>query len=119
MAEDDTFDPAKLTLTAVQKAQWATTPRKISRRRRYFVQVPWTWRERLDGATGHTVLLAMDLLYLHWKGDGQPIKLANGMLRIDGISRQSKWRALRDLERRGLVVVECRPNRSPIVRLSV
>ena len=33
---------------------------------------------------------------------GLPIKLASGMLKIDGVSRQSKCRALRDLERRGL-----------------
>jgi hypothetical protein len=53
---------------------------------------------------------------LHWKGNGAPIKLSNGMLEIDGISRQAKWRALTDLERLGLIQVERRPNRSPIVR---
>jgi hypothetical protein len=38
-------------------------------------------------------------------------------LRIDGISRYSKWKALGDLERRGLVTVERRPRRSPLVRV--
>jgi len=45
------------------------------------------------------------------------VKFPNGMLGIDGVSRRSKWRALNDLERRGLITVERRPGRSPIVRL--
>ena len=61
--------------------------------------------------------LAWWLLYMHWKDRSQPIKLANGMLGCDGVSRKSKWRALNDLESRGLIVVERRPRRSPIVRL--
>ena len=78
--------------------------------------VPMTWREGLGGATGQTILLALDLLYLGWK-EGGPIELANGKLRLNGISRQSKWRGLNDLERRGLVTVERRPRRSPVVHL--
>ena len=93
-------------------------PRKLQKRRRRFIPVPMAWRERLDGAAGKTYAVALDLLYLGWKGKGAPIKLANGMFRIDGVSRQSKWRALNDLERRGLITVERRPNRSPIVRLN-
>jgi uncharacterized membrane protein len=52
-----------------------------------------------------------------WKNRGAPIKLTNGMLRIEGISRRSKWRALNGLERRGLIAVERRLRRSPIIRL--
>jgi hypothetical protein len=94
-------------------------PRKIQKRREHFVQVPWRWVEKLKGAASQTWYLAHHLLYLHWKGGGEPIKLANGMLEFDGISRQSKWRALGDLERRGLIMVERRPKRSPIVRLNL
>ena len=80
---------------------------------------PWRWVEKLKGAAGQTWYLAHHLLYLHWKGGGEPIRLANGMLEFDGISRQSKWCALGDLERRGLIMVERRPKRSPIVRLNL
>jgi hypothetical protein len=73
--------------------------------------------ERLDGASGQTYRLALCLLYRHWKDRGQPIKLANGMLQIDGIPRRTKWRALRDLERRELIAIECRDRRSPIIQL--
>src|SRR5260370_1119472 len=66
----------------------AVEPEKVRERRKHFVRVPLVWRERLNGATGHTghtILLALDLLYLHWKGHGAPFKLPNGMLKFDGI----------------------------------
>jgi len=81
------------------------------------VKMPWTWVERLANVSGKTWLLAAFLQYRHWQGKGGPIKLANGMLQIDGISRRTKWRALGELERLGLIAVERRNSRSPIIRL--
>ena len=95
----------------------AVTPKKIQRRRRHFISVPMAWFERLAGASGQTYRTALYLLYLHWRGRGEPIQLANGLLKIDGVSRYSKWRALDELERRGLITIERRPRRSPIIRL--
>jgi hypothetical protein len=92
-------------------------PRKIQKRREQFVIVPWMWIERLADAPGQTWHLAVLLLYAHWKGKGEPIKLANGMLKIDGVPRRSKWRALRNLERLALITVECRPRRSPVIHV--
>jgi hypothetical protein len=95
----------------------AVEPRKWEKRRQHFVRVPWQWVEALSGASGQTCLLALHLLYLHWKGNGGPIKLANGMLEMDGIGRKGKSHALNELERRGLITVERRPRKSPIVKL--
>jgi hypothetical protein len=95
----------------------AVTPKKLQRRSRHFISVPMVWFERLAGASGHTYRIALCLLYLRWRARGEPIQLANGLLQIDGVSRYSKWRALDELERRGLVAIERRPRRSPIVRL--
>ena len=106
-------------MQATVERRVAFTPQKIRKRRQHFVQIPWSWVERLPGTTGHTCLVALHLLYLHWKGNGAPVKLPNGMLKIDGVSRQSKWRALAALEQRGLIVVERRPRKSPIVRLKL
>jgi hypothetical protein len=97
----------------------AVVPRKVQKRCEQFVKVPWTWVKRLQGASGQTWCLALHLLYLHWKNKAAPIKLANGMLKLDGISRASKWRALAELERRELIIIDRRPNRSPIVRLKL
>ena len=35
-------------------------------------------------------------------------------MQIDGVSRHSKWRALNELERGGMIVVERRYRRSPL-----
>jgi hypothetical protein len=115
---DDPLDLANLRLPP-ETPVIAVVPRKIKKRRQHYVQVPWSWMERLTGATGQTWHLALQLLYLHWKGNGEPVKLSNGMLRFDGISRQSKWRALAFLEGRGLIAVERRPHKSPIIRLNL
>ena len=97
---------------------WAVVPRKIKKRRQNFVMVPWTWVELLKGVkSAQTYRVALVLLYASWKSRGAPVKLPNGMLEIDGVRRQSKWRALAELERRGLITVERRPSRSPIVRV--
>jgi hypothetical protein len=112
------FDPAKYTVSPEQiREQAASVPRRIRKRREQFVSVPWSWVERLAGAPGQTYRVALCVLHLHWKGHGKPFKLPNGMLRIDGVSPRSKWRALDDLERRGLIAVERRRKRSPIVRV--
>jgi hypothetical protein len=82
--------------------------------------VPMWWIEKLGGpplATGATHQVACHLCHLDWRHHNKPFKLPNGMLKYDGISRYSKWRALTDLERRGLIIVERRPKKSPMVRV--
>jgi hypothetical protein len=111
-------DPLDLNnLRLPDRWQWAVIPRKIQKRREHFVIVPWTWVEQLNGAQGKTYSVALHLLYLSWKSKGAPVKLPNGMLQIDGISRASKWRALTELEQRGLISIERRRGRSPIIYL--
>jgi hypothetical protein len=48
---------------------------------------------------------------------GKPFGLPNGMEKYDGISRQTKLRALAELERPGLITLERRPKKSPIIHL--
>jgi hypothetical protein len=99
-------------------AQWAVVPKKIRQRRQQFVKVPWTWLERLaQSRSANTYRVAVTLLYLHWKGNGEPTKLANGMLAMDGVSRYAKRRALIELERFELITIKRRQRRSPIVTL--
>ena len=106
------IDPAKLAAPHV--------PAKIRKRREQFVMMPMAWYEKLANSvpTGRcTCLVACYLLHLHWKNDGKPFKLANGMLAYDGISPDSKLRAVKDLERRGLITVEWRNKKSPIIHV--
>lgn len=110
----DEFDLDKIRLTP-EMAAAPHTPRKIAKRREHFIRVPFTWLERLDGAAAKVYALALHLRYLHWRNKGRAFTLANGMLKIDGISRASKWRALAELERRGLIIIERRNRKSPVI----
>jgi hypothetical protein len=115
----DPFDPENLRLTSIPVVP-ATVPTKIRKRHKCFIKTPMLWVEKLGEAplaTGATHHLALHLLHLHWKNRYKPFKLPNGMLRYDGLSRQSKWRALNDLERRGLISVERRPSKSPVIHV--
>ena len=119
---DNKSDPLDLDNLRFQPgdAQWAVVPKKIRQRRQQFVQVPWTWLERLaQSQSANTYRVAVSLLYLHWKAKGGPIKLANGMLAIDGVSRFAKSRALAKLESLGLITVDRRQRKSPIITLIV
>jgi hypothetical protein len=87
------------------------------RRRQHFVQVPWTWLERLMTARHvATPLVAMVILYQHWKHRGGAFALSNSGPMAD-ISRWGKHRALAELEVLGLIAVERRPNKAPLVRV--
>jgi hypothetical protein len=95
------------------------TPKKIAKRREHWAKYPMSYIEAMEDASGKTFIVILHLLYLHWKGRGAPIKFANGMLKQGGVSRDTKWRALIYLESRGLITVERRPKRSPIVTVHV
>lgn len=113
---DDPFDLDKLKIDPAELP--VDTPAKIKRRRGQFITLPMWWYERLaeaPRATGIRCLIAWYLLHLDWKHHGKPFTLANGMLKYDGVSRYSKWRALVDLERRGLITIERRRRRSPTI----
>jgi hypothetical protein len=91
-------------------------PAKLTKRRKHFVKVPFTWVEKLAGAGGQTYALALHLLYLNWKHNEAPFKLGS-ILQIDGIGRETKRRTLSDLERRGLIEIKRRARRSPMIRV--
>ena len=101
-------------LVAKGKKASATKPKK---RRQHFVRVPWMWMEKLIGCRGQTLRVAFVVLYLDWKAKGRPVKLANKLPQMVGVSRRAKWRALNDLESIGLISVERRAKKSPIVQV--
>src|SRR5262245_59428683 len=93
-------------------------PAKSKKWRRQFIKVPWAWAERLRKAKRvSTYRLAHMLLYEHWRRGGQVVQLSNVAAKCEGLTRRSKWRALSELERLGLVEVERRPRKSPRIAL--
>ena len=90
--------------------------KRLQRRQKQFVMVPWTWVERLTKA--HHIgsyKVALYVLHLNWKRSGQPFALPNRALEGLGVNRWSKWNALRELEQLGVIRVERRPRKSPII----
>jgi len=121
MQKDDPFDLEKLRLTQDDVKTYAGKAAPARRRPgRDFTIVPRSWSDRLKSAGARHVnayKLAMYLLYQHWRTGGRPLTLTNVALTGTGVTRRSKWRALRELERLGLIEVKSRRRRSPIVSL--
>jgi hypothetical protein len=83
-----------------------------------FVKVPLWWAKRMAAVT-HTkrALVGIVLLHTAWKTKCATFPLPNGQLANLGVSRQTKRRALADLERAGLITVERPLRKTPIVTL--
>jgi hypothetical protein len=83
------------------------------RRRRHFIIIPEMWVERLEGARHvSTYRVALRILQRNRQYEGQPFPLPNN---IGGVSRWAKSTALKELERAGLVQLERRKRKSPLV----
>jgi hypothetical protein len=92
---------------------WKLREQQHRRRQQNFIMVPLWWADRLERATGQTYQVALTVLFEAWKAKGAPIKVGNDKAG----SRQSKWRALTELERRGLIRIERRSKKVPLVHL--
>src|SRR5262245_17643759 len=104
-------DPAKI-------AGPGGTKFKVRKPTERFVKVPLWWAEAAAKAIRYPGLLVLvELLHIHWKTQSTTVSLPNGRLKSLGVSREVKRRVLRDLERAGLIRVERRPNRNPLVTL--
>jgi hypothetical protein len=106
----DPADPNLRPKGATRKAKW----------RKQFVRVPWVWADRLKEARHiSTYRVALHLLYEHWRNGGLTIKLSNSALKEEGIKRRRKWEGLRELEQLGLIAIERRPRKAPLITVFV
>jgi hypothetical protein len=113
MAEDPYADLKKHALKD-EKIEPSFVPERLRKRRQQFTIVPGTWEERLAAARYiATYRVALYILRVNWKGGGVPFPLPNGA--IPKVKTRAKWRALCELERMGLITVERRRRRSPII----
>ena len=116
---EDEFELSKLRLDPKSAAGAAP----VLKRNFAFVIRPWTWVQKLRKAKhSYTHSLADYLLFMHWKGGGrEKLRLANSAIDDGkhglGLSPWEKSRGLRELERLGLVTVDRRFKKSPMVRL--
>ena len=100
----------------VRATKRANAPNASKRKgwQRNYTRVPREWELRLLGAKRiSTYRLAIELLYLHWHGKGKPVSVSSKVAQAAKISARSKWEALAELERLGLIEVDRRPRKSP------
>lgn len=82
-----------------------------------YVKFPRLWEEWLAkwGADGSTYRVALYLLdRAHF---AEHVPLSTAALKKRGVSQRSKWRALEVLRQAGLIAVEHRPGRPPLVKV--
>jgi hypothetical protein len=85
-----------------------------------FVKVPIWWVTEATRLTRTpAALVCIHLLLVSWKTRSTTFPFPNGRLKGSGVSREVKRRVLRDLEAGGLIKVERRPGKTPIVTLVV
>jgi hypothetical protein len=96
----------------------AAAPVKRKKKVEPFVKVPLWW---IAAAARHArspaTLVMVELLRASWKAKSLSFPLPNGRLNRLGASREVKRRVLRDLEVGGLISVERRSRKTPVVTL--
>jgi hypothetical protein len=114
VSDSDSIDPEKFRLDPATITKSGKAPR---RSQSLFTKMPKLWVEQLAGiqAHGSTYRVALFLLHEVWKTGNRVVKLTNIALAKAKVGREGKAVALRELRKAGLVSVEQRPNRNPIV----
>jgi len=116
MAGPDDLDVEKLRVDPEFEQQARKSKRKGWQR--LCTVVPRAWELRLlEAKRVSTYRLAIELLYLHWYGKGNPIAVTGKVAEATRLSDRSKSRALAELERLRLIEIDRSPRKSPRVAL--
>jgi hypothetical protein len=116
-------DLGGLALTPEQVAELAplqkvSQPRQARSARAKFVKLPY---EQILLAAGELqnaqLVVLVELAHLKFKMHQNPVPLSNTALRSAGMSRMAKLRALRQLQKAGLVRVSWRGQKCPLVTI--
>ncbi len=99
---------------AVETIETGVTPKR--HRADSFAKMPLAWAAAAAKATKTPQAMVWVVLqYMAWKASGETFPLSNVILAKHGVSREVKRRALAALESAGLIVVERRHGRAPLV----
>jgi hypothetical protein len=81
-----------------------------------FAMIPLWWAKLVHEGCAHVdFLVCIDLIYRAWRAKGEPFVMPN----IAGVDHNIKNRTLRALERAGLITVQWRERKSPVITLTV
>jgi hypothetical protein len=94
------------------------TGQKGLRRQHGYTVFPWSWEHKLMLARHRaTFALALYILRRDFETNREPFKVSNVAAAQYGVDRKRKNDALRELEALGLIYVQWRSRKTPIVRL--
>jgi hypothetical protein len=119
---DTAFDPERFRLPPEMAAELARKPKRHGKRPKRtepFLQIP----HRALVVGGEVLVSSEQLLvwlYIHhrlWADKVDTVVIANQALEAWGVGRRAKYAALKNLERAGLICVERRERKSPLVTL--
>jgi hypothetical protein len=83
-----------------------------------FLVIPYHWLDLLDAMPGrHAFRLMFRLMRISWRLKTATVKVTNRMLLDCKMDRHTKSKTLRRLEQAGLISVEWRPRKSPLVTI--
>jgi hypothetical protein len=82
-----------------------------------FVRIPLTWIQRAACLPGRTSELGLVLWFLAGVGRTQTVRLRPSLCAAFGVDRHAAYRAIAQLESAGLVSVDRKRGRAPIVTL--
>jgi hypothetical protein len=105
-------DPALIEQVLAEQQQARKSKQKEWQR--HCTVIPRMWELRLLQAKRiGTYRLAHELLYLNWYGKSAPVIVSGKVAKAVKISARSKWEALAELERLGLIEVDRKPRKAP------
>jgi hypothetical protein len=103
-----------------QRAVAANSAAAKRQRKPLFVAVPLWWiRTATEATRTPKALVAIELLLASWREQSMTFALPSGRLKRHGLSRTTIWRALHDLRRAGLITVQSRGQKAPLISFSV
>jgi hypothetical protein len=101
---------------AVETLDTDVNPKPSRRQVDAFVALPLSWAAEASTATNcQKAMVWLWLVHRMRKTKTNTVTMANGALAKYGISRRVKSSALRQLEEAGLITVERRPRKTPVV----
>jgi DNA-binding transcriptional ArsR family regulator len=94
-------------------------PKRIKKRHQQFVRVPLALVDKIArNLREKTFVVLCHLLHEDWRQGGGRIKVPNRFLERIGVGPDAKSRALKKLESLGIISVERRDRKSPIVTIT-
>jgi hypothetical protein len=91
-------------------------PARRQRKGKAFVMVPLDEAASMFKAMNqHKAMVAIVVRYQAWKAKGNPFILSNELLTKYGVHRNTKYRALAELETAGLIRIERRGKHAPVI----